>query len=451
MSGSRRAPVDPAGTDPSRSDAHNLQAKIADAVVRIKAHPRAPLVGLFLVSVASLISRVRWIGLPTRANVGDETSYINVARSILGIPLPSGTPQLFTYRAGFDPNNVHPPLAKALMAGSMKIFGDGPVGWRLPSILFGSAAILALYWLVRSAKGSAWLALGAASLLAADNLFLIFGRIGTIDVFALPFMLAGTALYLRRHPIAAGVVIGIGTCTKLVGVFPLVVLVFLEAFRWAAGRFRTDAEPTRPWLASLLPPLRTLALCGVVTIATYLGVLAALDSQFSTFRNPVSHTSHMIGFHRKYVPKLDREPSASGYFLVQPSKPLEWLANQKSTTFFILNAPDGRHITFRGEMNPVIIWLLLPSLIWSAYIGIKRRDELSFLCLAWFLGTFLPFLIVAKDVGYLYYMIVVLPGICLAVARFIGSSLLPQWMLAIFFVVMAYSAWQLYPFHLGRL
>lgn len=40
---------------------------------------------------------------------------------------------------------MHPPLAEELMAVSIRVFGDVPLGWRYPSVLFGSLAIVAMY------------------------------------------------------------------------------------------------------------------------------------------------------------------------------------------------------------------------------------------------------------------------------------------------------------------
>src|SRR5260370_35993996 len=42
-------------------------------------------------------------------------------------------------------NPMHPPLAKQLIALSIRTFGDGPLGWRYPAVLFGSLAIVAMY------------------------------------------------------------------------------------------------------------------------------------------------------------------------------------------------------------------------------------------------------------------------------------------------------------------
>ena len=67
--------------------------------------------------------------------------------------------------------DVHPPLAKLLIAGSIKLFGDNPWGWRIGSVVFGTLALLAIFALVRSLGGSRWLATGVTAAMACDNLF----------------------------------------------------------------------------------------------------------------------------------------------------------------------------------------------------------------------------------------------------------------------------------------
>jgi dolichyl-phosphate-mannose-protein mannosyltransferase len=64
----------------------------------------------------------------------DEAHYVPAAREMLEPVLPS-----------LLLNPMHPPLAKELMAVSIRVFGDVPLGWRYPSVLFGSLAIVEMY------------------------------------------------------------------------------------------------------------------------------------------------------------------------------------------------------------------------------------------------------------------------------------------------------------------
>ncbi|HEX3606334.1 MAG TPA: glycosyltransferase family 39 protein, partial [Candidatus Dormibacteraeota bacterium] len=136
-----------------------------------------PLALLGLLSAGSLGSRVAYLGEPSGRLIGDEPYYVNAARVILG-QAPGADSGFTSATAGIDPVVAHPPLVKVLIAASIRVFGDNPLGWRFPSILFGSIALLAMYWLVRGAGGGRWLALGCASVMALDSLFVVYGRTG---------------------------------------------------------------------------------------------------------------------------------------------------------------------------------------------------------------------------------------------------------------------------------
>ncbi|HEX2148946.1 MAG TPA: hypothetical protein VHI31_02045, partial [Actinomycetota bacterium] len=111
--------------------------------------PRAPLWALFAVSVFSLLLRVAWISKPDNL-LFDENYYVNAARRMLGVPI--APDQIYAASpAGLDPNFAHPPLGKLLISLGIRSLGDNPLGWRFAAILFGSYAILALYWMARSA------------------------------------------------------------------------------------------------------------------------------------------------------------------------------------------------------------------------------------------------------------------------------------------------------------
>ena len=64
----------------------------------------------------------------------DEVHYVPAARQMLEPVMPS--PML---------NPMHPPLAKQLIAVSIRAFGDVPLGWRYPGVLFGALSIVAMY------------------------------------------------------------------------------------------------------------------------------------------------------------------------------------------------------------------------------------------------------------------------------------------------------------------
>ena len=203
----------------------------------------APLLAL-VVSTLSLAARSLLLDEPcmspcTQAGdhtlIFDEAYYVNAARVIAGIHPPAGS-HYSDAPLGTDPNAEHPQGAKLIMAAAIETFGDGPFAWRIGSLLMGSIAILGIYALVRSAGGDRWTAVGAAALMAADNLLLVMGRIGTLDIYVVAAMIWGVALYVRGRPFAAGIALAVATCFKEVAPYALVVLVLLELGRLLVAR-----------------------------------------------------------------------------------------------------------------------------------------------------------------------------------------------------------------------
>ncbi len=360
---------------------------------------------------------------------------------------------------GHDPVAEHPPLAKLLIALSMKMFGDNAWGWRFFPVIFGSAAILALYWLVRKAGGSSWLALGAATLMAVDNLMLVHGRIATLDIFVVTFMIVAVALYLRGNHVLAGLAIGVGLCTKLVAVDVVFVIALLEAGRVVLGR----PGVTRAALARVRA-VPALAATGVALL-TYLALLFGLDLIAAPiaspggcatvpggFHNPIQHTSYMLC----YAAKLTNPHGPTGI----ASYPWQWLLDQQPIDYLKVVSTvtaggvsmSSATVWFRGEMNPAIIFLALPALALAAHQAWRRRDTFSLLCVVWFAGTFLPFVVAAAPIGsygnrtsYIYYMVIVVPAVYMAVAELFSRRWLPRAALLGYVAIVGYWFVTLYP------
>jgi predicted membrane-bound dolichyl-phosphate-mannose-protein mannosyltransferase len=391
------------------------------------------LAGLLLVSTAA---RLAWLAEPCRAPcrsaddhtlVFDEAYYVNAARVIAGIRPPNGAPYADA-PLGVDANSEHPPLAKLLIAGGIELFGDGPLAWRLPSVLLGTVAILGMFALVRAAGGGPWVGLGAAALMAADNLLLVHGRIGTLDISAVAAMIWGAALYLRGRPILAGVVIGVGACAKEVAPYVLLVLVVLELLRWVPAR--TDGRRR----------VARLAACGAASAVTFIALLYVLYLIAAPYspqtgklvpNGPFGEVAHILDY-------ASHQTSPHGPKGIA-SYPWDWLVDYKWITYLQIN--PGRPtvglnqiepaVHFLGLISPPILLLALPALLFAAWgvlpprIGRSRpsADEVGLVGLAWFLGTFMPFValsLIESRTTYLYYMVIVMPGIYMAVAALIA-------------------------------
>jgi predicted membrane-bound dolichyl-phosphate-mannose-protein mannosyltransferase len=423
----------------------------------VERSPSLPLVLLIALCLVSTGIRAAALGDPCRAPcrspsdhvlVFDESYYVNAARVIAGVR-PSPGSHYADAPLGSDPNAEHPQLAKLAIAGAVELFGDGPVAWRLGSLVFGTLAIVGMYALVRAVGGGRWTALGAAALMAADNLLIVHGRIGTLDVYALAAMVWAAALYLRGHPLSAGVVVGIGACLKLVSVYVLFVLVLVEALRRLGSR-----EALRR------PLLRLAGLTGAAA-ASFFGLLAILDRVARPYddsagrlvtRSPFAHLGHMLSYAAKQTSPHGPKGIAS--------YPIGWLVDYKPIVYLNVNPArpaDGLvhvhpAVHFLGLISPPILLVGVPALVVAAVVAIRHRAAPdrgpAILAVAWFLGTFLPFELLSliwDRTSYIYYMVVVMPGLYVAAAWLAARFARRRTLIAIWIVLLIAAAVLAYP------
>jgi hypothetical protein len=138
------------------------------------------------------------------------------------------------------------------------------------------------------------------------------------------------------------------------------------------------------------------------------------------------------------------------------SYPWQWLLNLDPINYYRVDVTTSvanvsvSHpvIAFTGVMNPAIIYLALPALALAVHNAIRDRDDVAILVVAWFLATYVPFVLASafeQRTSYLYYMLIVLPAICLGVARLISRRWLPRVIRIIYLLILLGAFWFLYP------
>jgi predicted membrane-bound dolichyl-phosphate-mannose-protein mannosyltransferase len=437
-------------------------AAVQRLCARLRAWPAAPLVALALVSAISLGARSFKLDEPCQSPcttagdhtlIFDEAYYVNAARVIAGIRPPAGD-HYADAPLGTDPNAEHPQGVKLIMAAAIELFGDGPFAWRVGSLLMGSLAILGMFALVRSAGGGRWPALGAATLMACDNLLLVQSRIGTLDIYGTAMMIWAAALYLRGTPVLAGIALAVATCLKEVSPYLLLVLALLEVGRALVSR-GDPATPAR-WRASLGRWSATTFVTG--------GVFVGLLALMGLIATPYADASHTLITGGPFAEIAHIIDYASG--LTSPhgpqgiaSYPWQWLIDLKPIVYLRIDPsiPGASQVgavhpvsDFLGMIGPPILLLAIPAMIFAvvrlvrlrrggrhapdgatsqsaaAYLGVDEpaRSEAAadrqqaLLGVAWFLGTWVPFALqslIDQRTSYLYYMVIVMPGIYVAV------------------------------------
>ena len=376
-----------------------------------------------------------------------------------------------------DPNAEHPQLAKLIIAGTIKLFGDDPVGWRIGSVLFGMIALAMLYALVRSAGGSGWLAAGATGVMALDNLLLVGSRIGTLDIYALAMMMVAATLYLRGSPLLSGLALGIGGCMKEVALYLLFVLILFEALRMLSAFFARrrspttalgpsashpvpDARTSHPAPDRLAPPggrsMRALAIFIASSVVSFLALLWLLDVLVPAWDpgthtvyggNPFTHLAHIY----KFALLLKATPGGIS------STPWQWLLDQRPINYArvaINTLVNGKitmshaSVAFEGTINPFIIYLAIPATFAALAASWREADRLATLGACWCLGTFLPYVYSSEIQGrisYLYYMVIVMPGIYIVTSRLFAAKRMPAAASVGWAVALIYGFLHLYP------
>ncbi len=143
------------------------------------------------------------------------------------------------------------------------------------------------------------------------------------------------------------------------------------------------------------------------------------------------------------------------------SYPWDWLIDLKPIVYFSIDtAPripgvpyDYPSVHFLGFISPPI---LLAGLIgtalalWQALSGrLGGERRLIILAAAWFLGTFGPFVFaggVFNRTSYLYYMMVVMPGMYVAGAWLVSRLRRHVWLVSLWGAAVLAALVLLYPF-----
>jgi dolichyl-phosphate-mannose-protein mannosyltransferase len=358
---------------------------------------------------------------------------------------------------------VHPPLGKWMIAAGIHVFGYDSFGWRVPSVVAGTVAVVVLARLARRLTGSTLLGLLAGALLALDGVAFTLSRVGLLDVFLQVFVVSavaclvvdrdrvrarvraagdaaagGFALGPRGWRIAAGVLFGCACAVKWSGVYFLALFAVLSLF-WDRAAWREAGVP-RPTLVAArrgLPgALWALAAVPVLTyLASFTGWFLGETSQGRHWaqQNPETAVPWVPDALRSlWHQHAEWLRFHNGLSTPHPweSGPWTWLVNGRP---ILLWNPQGltdaagdqvvRYILMVG--TPTLWWAFPPALVWLAWRLVARRDPAAPLLAAavasWWGTSFLNL----ERTMFLFYAAPVLPFFVLAVVLVLQDVLGP--------------------------
>ena len=322
---------------------------------------------------------------------------------------------------------LHPPLAKLIQAGSIKIFGDNSFGWRLPSVTFGTAIIPLTFILANVLFGST-VAIFAATVMAFENLALVMSRITMNDVFLVVFALSSfifAVIYVRdgkfKNLFATSLFLGFSVATKWSGIYVVIAIIGYILI----NKLKKREFDFRPLLLITLPALIYLASYSQFWIQGHsIRQFVDLHKQIWWYQN-TRNLKHSYGTTPLYcVPEgLDG-----------PKTWCPWVLNVRGV-YFSYEQYGERAGYIYALGNPLIFWagIVAVSYLLGKLIEEKKK-ELALVLVGYFI-FWLPW-IFAPRILFLYHYLPSLPF--LAISLGVSLATIYQTKLKIFaFVILA--------------
>ncbi|MFQ1003593.1 dolichyl-phosphate-mannose--protein mannosyltransferase [Modestobacter sp. SSW1-42] len=407
-----------------------------------------------VLAVVTLVTRLWDIRYPAEL-VFDEAYY------------PPEAAEMLEY--GYEANRgytfiVHPPLGKWLIAIGEQLFGDNALGWRVPSAVAGTIAVVVLVRLARRLTGSTLLGLIAGLLMALDGFSFSLGRIGLLDVFLQLFVLSavaclvvdrdqvrrrvrasagrvgahGFALGPRGWRLAAGLLFGAACSVKWSGVYFLAFFAVLSLF-WDRAAWREAGVP-RPSLVALRRglPGATWALAAVPVLtylASFTGWFRAEGAQGRHWADQHPDTAygfvpgalrslwHMHGEWLRFHNGLSSpHPWESG--------PWSWIVDGRPILLWNpqgLTDADGdqviRYVLMVG--TPTLWFAFAPALLWLLWRIVARHDPTAVTVAVAVAAGWLTWFVNLDRTMFIFYMAPALPFFVLAVVLVLADVLGP--------------------------
>ncbi|MFB9264108.1 phospholipid carrier-dependent glycosyltransferase [Bradyrhizobium erythrophlei] len=356
----------------------------------------------------------------------DEVHYVPAARQMLAPD--TAEPML---------NPMHPPLAKEIIALSIKWFGDGPLGWRYPATLFGALALVGVYLCGLALFADERRAIASVLLAFFNQMLFVQSRIAMLDIFAIAFSLFAIAAFIRGYrqtrPQAwfalAGLAAGLASACKWSGLFVLATaIVIVAAIRLMQGwRTRFADGDAEDWYRPDMWPdvrLHQFVACFVLIPAlAYLATFVPLHG--------LSPTAILEAQRRIFADNTTTAIAGHTYMSSWPSWPL--LARPVWYLFDKIADDRIAAVVFLG--NPLILWSALIALAIALRDWIIARKADAFLVLAFYFGPYLAWALLPRTLGFIYYYLPAATTASFALVYALTRQGAPRWLLWAFVAI----------------
>ncbi|MFI9049200.1 dolichyl-phosphate-mannose--protein mannosyltransferase [Streptomyces sp. NPDC053427] len=375
---------------------------------------------------------------------------------------------------------VHPPMGKWLIALGEGVFGMNPFGWRFMVALLGTLSVLLICRIGRRLMRSTALGCLAGALLTVDGLHFVMSRTALLDLIVMFWVVAAfgcllvdrdrtrarlaAALPVRpdglAHPddtvgdrlrlgwrpwrIAAGLCLGLASATKWNGLYYLAAFALMSVL-WDVAARRT-AGARHPFRSALRRDvLPAFGATVVVAVATYLaswsGWIATKGGYYRDWATTPDGRTGAWTWLPDWLRSLwhyQTEVYAFHTGLTTPhtyqSNPWSWLVLGRPVSYFYKDPTAGHQGCTAAEGcarevlalgTPLLWWAACFALLYVLYRWLFKRDWRAGAIACGIAAGYLPWFLYQERTIFLFYAVVFVPFLCLALAMMIGALIGP--------------------------
>ncbi|MFE4215161.1 dolichyl-phosphate-mannose--protein mannosyltransferase [Streptomyces sp. NPDC056844] len=442
--------------------------------------------GPLLVALVAGVLRFWNLGSP-KAVIFDETYYAKDAWALVNQGYEGSWPKDVDKLILKDPSSVdipvdpgyvvHPPVGKWIIGFGEQLFGFTPFGWRFMVALLGTLSVLMLCRIGRRLFRSTFLGCLAGTLLAVDGLHFVMSRTALLDLVLMFFVLAAFGCLLidrdwsrrklaaalpvdeegllrpdvhvaetlrlgwRPWRITAGLMLGLAFATKWNGLYILAAFGVM-AVLWDVGARRT-AGAVQPYRAVALRDLLPAFVSTVpVAIGTYLvswtGWIvtdkgyyrnwAATEGKGGSWtwlpdwlRSLWHYENQVYEFHVGLTSGHTYQSNPWSWIVL--GRPVSYFYEEKSGCLESSTNKCAREVLALG--TPLLWWAACVALLYVLWRWFFRRDWRAGAIACGVAAGWVPWFFYQERTIFLFYAVVFVPFLCLAVTMMIGALLGP--------------------------
>ncbi|MEV6785433.1 phospholipid carrier-dependent glycosyltransferase [Streptomyces sp. NPDC051098] len=376
---------------------------------------------------------------------------------------------------------VHPPVGKWVIGIGEQLFGFTPFGWRFMVAVLGTLSVLMLCRIGRRLFRSTFLGCLAGALLAVDGLHFVMSRTALLDLVLMFFVLAAFGALIvdrdwarrrlaaalpvdedgvlrpdatiaetlrfgwRPWRLTAGLMLGLAAGTKWNGLYVMAAFGLLTVL-WDVGARRT-AGAVRPYKAvlkkDLVPAFVSTVPVAIVTyIASWTGWIVTDKGYFRDWagtagkggsftwlpdwlRSLWHYETEVYQFHVNLT---------SGH--TYQSNPWSWIVLGRPVSYYyespsagIGGCPSDAADKCASEVlalgTPLLWWAACFAIAYILWRWLFRRDWRAGAIACGIAAGWVPWFFYQERTIFLFYAVVFVPFLCLAVAMMIGAILGP--------------------------